>query len=308
MSHEIRWRRIAAYLLVLPLPGALAYVLAQSAAAWFVWGHVRAEIQVAAADHSALVQSVRQQLAWIEANVERPSEYPPNRVGDWDVLRQQQMQRLQTWIQRNDAGLLAYEVRHSRWRAMAEAIAAPLSRGSSGIVMIAGNQRSYPAPIELWSLVFNDLLGWGWSRRTFAVQNTAAVGGLLGVASFLMFPAAFILLPVSRRRAKVRWAHLGRIAAYGLILPPIMLLVACALLAVGGFDARFSGITARLLLLTSAFGAPLLGVIWWACATRCYLRMPHAWTMTALLWLAVWLVNLAALYWVLGDRLIEVFI
>ena len=72
----------------------------------------------------------------------------------------------------------------------------------------------------------------------------------------------FAFLPISRRRAKVRWAHLVRIGAYSLallVLPPIAVLLGA--FVIGVFAALFT---------------PILLFVWWWQATARYLRMPHA--------------------------------
>ena len=49
----------------------------------------------------------------------------------------------------------------------------------------------------------------------------------------LTMPFAFVLLPVSRRRAKVRWGHLVRVGCYGLAIPSGVFAAMLLCLAVG---------------------------------------------------------------------------
>lgn len=96
---------------------------------------------------------------------------------------------------------------------------------------------------------------------------------------------AFAALPISRRRAKVRWAHIMRVAAYGVGLLFIMwiLLVAvivldhiASLAPVGSWIDRVHetiGIIVAFLMLGLLPGY----IVWWSLATSRYLKMPHAW-------------------------------
>ncbi|MHC5003439.1 MAG: serine hydroxymethyltransferase [Planctomycetota bacterium] len=99
-------------------------------------------------------------------------------------------------------------------------------------------------------------------------------------AVLALMPLLFVLLPVSRRRARVRWAHLWRIAAYGwhgpmLILTAVVLLVAVAFTVPVLHTAAIGAV----FLLPRWLTGPWL-VVWWAAAIGRYLRMPHAWPVS----------------------------
>jgi hypothetical protein len=126
-----------------------------------------------------------------------------------------------------------------------------------------------------------------WPYATFGNFGGAAAGDspwiVLAVGCFLMTPAAFLLLPFTLRRCRVRGAHLFRVAAYSLAGLPLLVLVAGVLQLftppwqwVRGFSAD-----RVVVALFGYFGAlPLMSlgwlmIFWWFAATR-YLRIPHA--------------------------------
>ena len=102
----------------------------------------------------------------------------------------------------------------------------------------------------------------------------SAIG--LALVGAMTMPLVFIVLPWSRRRAKVRWAHIWRVCAYSLAIPVAVLLV-CAVLFhveawIGSPTYRHSETAFQI-----AVAGPWLGLlVWWAVAIKRYLRMPHS--------------------------------
>ncbi|MHC5028911.1 MAG: hypothetical protein ACYTGR_19350 [Planctomycetota bacterium] len=111
---------------------------------------------------------------------------------------------------------------------------------------------------------------------------------LQGLAAFLIVhalcPIGFVTLPVSRRAAKVRWAHVVRITIYGLLLP-----LPAILCFIGAMSVLFQTSLPRSLLpfillfmaAVAAFAILPLEVVWWSVATGRHLKMPHAWGIGA---------------------------
>jgi len=96
-------------------------------------------------------------------------------------------------------------------------------------------------------------------------------------------PLGFIALPVSRRRAKVRWSHIARITIYG-FLPGVPFLIGVIVATTLQHQHmvsmnRFAGVLDVLSVVaaTAPFVLLALPCIWWSTATGRYLRMPHAW-------------------------------
>ena len=87
---------------------------------------------------------------------------------------------------------------------------------------------------------------------------------------------SFALLPQSRRKARVRWRHLWRIAGYSMVVLVLPTLVPVALAVWNGTGMwSWGGHDWRGLVLVAAPTTFLL--LWWAAATQVHLRMPHAW-------------------------------
>ncbi len=131
--------------------------------------------------------------------------------------------------------------------------------------------------------------------------NTVLVLGAVLGAGHWMCAAGFVALPLSLRMARVRFAHVHRIALYGmaLLLPPILLRLAGIALS----HQTSLGITAAGDLLNDAADWCAWAVIpaeiaWWSVATGCYLRMPHAWAVGAAVVTMASLTAAAALTWI----------
>jgi hypothetical protein len=109
---------------------------------------------------------------------------------------------------------------------------------------------------------------------------------LPGVLMLMLMPAAFLLLPVSRKRAKVRWSHLARITCYSAALLLAIALVALA--AEAPYESRayfFHRIHEWMrapgwYLLVTLYLFPVLVGAWWFFAIRSYLRMTEPVALT----------------------------
>ena len=104
-----------------------------------------------------------------------------------------------------------------------------------------------------------------------------------GLLAFLLLPVAFLCLPVSMRRAKVRWEHIIRITIYGLFIPASIgcAICSCLLLAYISYGLRNVALPlATILILYVLFPAI---VLWWGFAIRRYLKLAHGWYVAILL-------------------------
>ncbi|MCP3902863.1 MAG: hypothetical protein GY715_04430 [Planctomycetes bacterium] len=100
----------------------------------------------------------------------------------------------------------------------------------------------------------------------------AAIVGVFAMLPVVTTPLGLLALPVSRRRAKVRLAHVLRISIYSLAIA-----VAVAVYAVVRFTiAGFAQPLYTELWHAMVWGVPLLLVTWWTCAIGRYLRIGHA--------------------------------
>jgi hypothetical protein len=152
----------------------------------------------------------------------------------------------------------------------------------------SGAMRLFPPPPTSWyagapSAALGEL--WPYSMRkglgASAVVHPAVVYGLLVT---LVMPAAFIALPQTLRRAKVRRGHIVRVFLYSLVAFPFLLAVWSGSLwvVVGGWRSiPYEFLQTRFLqqhegtILT--FMCFLWLLAWWGTAVKYYLRLPRSW-------------------------------
>lgn len=183
------------------------------------------------------------------------------------------------------------------------ALLLPFSRTSPAVVSFGGVKYEFPPPASFLPDVNGStyVTSTGvWVRfqdywyfnvagsippSVYAPGRTWFARGLAGMATFLghagltlaFSTLAFAALPQTRRRYKIRWSHVVRIAAY-----------AAALLIVPAFIFVMHGQVNRILLRSASFDLrwlflscfvywPIWLVAWWSAASRLYLRIPHAW-------------------------------
>ncbi|MCZ6834722.1 MAG: hypothetical protein O7G85_03015 [Planctomycetota bacterium] len=92
-----------------------------------------------------------------------------------------------------------------------------------------------------------------------------------------LYPLGFMLIPISRKIAKVQWLHIVRISIYSLLALCIPLLTMLFNLPQGyrGWYFEFQR-TLDWFGLSCFIVTPLALFIWWRYATVHYLKMPHA--------------------------------
>ncbi|MCH8333711.1 hypothetical protein IIC65_07235, partial [Candidatus Sumerlaeota bacterium] len=101
----------------------------------------------------------------------------------------------------------------------------------------------------------------------------------LGMATMfsVLCPLGFLLLPESRRVAKVRRTHPIRITLYGFAFIAVIIIRITLGYALGrGYT--LAGNEVRIYWL---FLLPLAHLVWWSMATDRYLKIPHAWGVGA---------------------------
>ena len=155
-----------------------------------------------------------------------------------------------------------------------------------------GFDRDYPAPS--WQLSYLARRWGGRGSDAYEFFNVCAILGLFtALALFVMMPVLFVLVPVSRKRAKVRWRHIWRVAGYSIVLPVLLWCMVFLCMAVGVLhhSTHSAGMTAAAIVVL--LPTPAL-VIWWATAINRYLRIGHGWIVSIvftilILLLAFWL-------------------
>ncbi len=117
-----------------------------------------------------------------------------------------------------------------------------------------------------------------WFARLWRTQEDVPKYFVLFV---ILLPCVFVVLPVSRRRAKVRWAHIGRIFAYSLLIPALLLAfmilqARIAYLDPGTYAYRPQNMYIDRCHWATVAAFPMVGVFWGVAIKR-YLRMDEAW-------------------------------
>ncbi|UCD76647.1 MAG: hypothetical protein JSV91_06920 [Phycisphaerales bacterium] len=257
MASLIRWRRLTTYLLLLLLPLAAGYVLLQTTAAVCTrleWEQVMADEQQSATRWVTIVQ---QKIDAGEPFYTTPADMQPLRQ------RMQAMQQL---------ALNGATIRHSYAAAIFEAVFLPLRRTSKGVITnpAAVIPYSYTPPADLHQHLDSDRV------------ESAKRWGAIVLWPLIMLPLCFVLLPISRRRAKVRWSHIWRVGAYGLFLP---VTAGTIMILTFALEHVAKGVVELMAPLIDLLGwITLIGlVIWWAVAIGRYLRMPHSWAVSIIL-------------------------
>lgn len=308
MSLDIRWGRLAIYLVALLLPILLGYVCVQSAMAIRVRSHMQEQVdqwqitvqsQIAAfnSNRQALIQlfkdNYQQRKDRLEAlllfrdnlNLEDQNSIEPTQA--WieavdeqglDAWVQQQVQTQSQILQQTNASI---SMSHSYLSVIAEAVFLPWKDTSVSSLGTSWGIQTYPSPSNLRQYInYNIDEYYKYSDREF---YTTVAYVLLGFLTCLFFPLTFIFLPISRKRAKVRWGHVLRVTCYSAFIPSTVICLALAAASVGYIfkGAADSGLGVaqfanRYLML------PML-IIWWAVAIKRYLCIAHGWVVAILL-------------------------
>lgn len=116
------------------------------------------------------------------------------------------------------------------------------------------------------------------------------------VLGLTLTTASFAALPITRRRAKVQWRHIGRVCVYGMGLTFLFVLFMLAMTIVWVTGAAgMAGLPTWRMVMNAADTwmvafVLLIGwqVYWWWAAVSRYLRMPHAPAVAIILVLLGW--------------------
>ena len=283
MSQRIRWGRLGMYVVLLfVLPVIVGYVVEQSAVALHVRWQKGQELRECR-------QHVTGRIRSIQLLVESPQ---------WPARPAMERQALQSELQSLDTALAApVSVNHGYAAAWLEAVFTPTARTSAGTINTFAGRQPYPAPRQLHGELRISGTVWG-GNLTDRLLEWAPLAAWW-IAAQVLLPVCFVCLPISRRRAKVRWRHLARIALYGLFIPWAIVFAMLLCITVALASPRWDGVAlgAASLLLFLMIPAT---VAWWVAAISRYLRMPHAWAVAVLLTVVAVLFPLTAIVGVRG--------
>ena len=290
MAYPVRGKRLAVYVLLLLAPFVIGYVVEQTAVA----------------------VAVRRQVA---LDLREHQKDAPQILGDLQ-LRQQS----ESWQQLSPSDrefllmqtlLLEEEIqsptvlRHSYVAAILEAVFSPFGKSSSGELDGLGSASvySYPAPCRLHRRLERSITGMCGDTLPWFIHQMPYFGWWLLV--YALLPVCFVALPVSRRRARVRWRHLARITVYGVHIP---VTVAFAMVICFALALAWPSSADVLLRIGSLFVLVIMLpwiLIWWVAAIDRHLRMEHAAAVTTAVMLMALLASTLIVY-LLNDELVFV--
>ena len=301
MSHSIRPLRLLIYILWLLLLPLLCYVPIQAGVAMYVRYQTA---QMLAQAFARLPTSIQQMQATIQA-MQSTSPSDPQVA----AMQQKQILIMQQQIARMKAIKSPAKVECSYAWAVFEAVCMPLAQDSYGTISSGSAIYPYTPPDKLWDTALQ-ISSFRWRSgsgqgRAFSVPMISLFSWFaFGLTLMVLLPASFILLPVSRRRAKVRWSHIGRVAAYGLAIP-VSAVVACAGLFVMGALLESSARSFHTwMIIVIGAGMPITLTLWWGAAIGGYMKIPHGHFTAFLLMILCALLILAGIWLIVPGVLV----
>jgi len=292
MSYSLRLGRLLAYLGFLLFPILLVYVMEQAGVAIYVRQITQNKID-------AQIQTIPQQIAqnqnwqndpvW-KASLEQLTESQrEERIKFYKKIIPQRVKSLKRMLASPPY------IDHSYMAAIIEAVLFPLSNKSSGMIIdTTGTLTPYSSPSELHSMFLE--------RNIFLLRSVVSSSSQLrdyvygsgisfafGLISLCLYPLAFVLLPVSRKKAKVKWFHFVRVAIYSAFIP-IVVLLADSIIFILSLIILSMDIAVILLILVTVVGNWIIIIAWWAIAIRRYLKVPHGLVVSILLCVLIVLV------------------
>jgi hypothetical protein len=113
-----------------------------------------------------------------------------------------------------------------------------------------------------------------------------------------LLPIGFLLFPISRRRAKVRWRHIFRITAYSTVFPWAIFSLILIWGSLFAATQEYHWWLYRSVWNASVFVCTPALILWWSAAVRRYLKMPRAFPIAFSLGLVAWLLFMILTYFV----------
>lgn len=273
MPHGVQWRRLGMYIVFLLLVCAMMWIVMQGALAWRTHREITTEFQQQFAPWY-----VRQRITIMQNRLDRLDQEADTPFGRRSI--DEERAELQELIDALEASELEEVISIPRPSdAMWEAITTPWREDSKLALSVSDYAQWYPGPRQLLYQYANPWLIADASETWLMLRSLI---GVMWTISVLM-PASFIFLPITRRRAKVQWRHVGRVAVYGLSIPCATTAAAFGLMIATNtlpnpFGPGFGGGNIFAWYAAAAIAIlplPMI-VLWWWMAMRHYLKMPHA--------------------------------
>ncbi len=276
MSMSARPARLVAYIFALLLPILFAGVTIQTVVAIRVRSLVQQQLQ-------SQQSMVAGQVTAIQTRLKND-----NLTANMRFVLQRALAQMTT-------PATSWSVNHGYGAAAAEAVLLPWRSSSWGTITWSGMTQGYVAPRDLHATLLGQTVGGPTARRMKDTVFTLT-GLAVGMWIAISMPLAFVLLPISRRRAKVRWGHLARVAGYGLVIPSVIVTCMLGCVAVGYADTDARTASSWVAHVLGRYGMVLSILVWWAAAIRCYLHIPHGWAIAPIFAILVFVVLVGALF------------
>lgn len=300
MSQQIHPWRLLLYVVALILVLAMLYVPIQAAVAVYVRYQVQRILDMQQARLGPRIQSVQNSMqAWMNPALAAASSMPESALQAAKAMEMSTLNSLKQ-LQANPPRITL-----SYFDAVMEALLNPLGPSSSGSIVYPTSAAAYHPPNSLWNIaLYSGMGGWTstgpiWTSATRACRNWLCAW----LALLAMMPASLVLLPISRRKAKVRWGHIGRVVVYSLFIPITIVFICAALVGFGLGSSRQASSYAEWMLWTLQIVPPILIFSWWAAAISRYLRIPHG-LFTVLMLMVMCGVMIIIVVWFIDRRIL----
>jgi hypothetical protein len=155
----------------------------------------------------------------------------------------------------------------------------------TGMQMINGTPTTvtittaFPAPASMPTLFLisnNKTMGNLWWRSGHGSEPRLVIGPLVFTLSMIvLFPLGFLVLPATRKKAKVRWVHVSRVMLYSLGWLAVPALLAIIAMIVEPTSAMWNNALLFWISVAAYLGTPVFLALFWQAAVKRYLRMPH---------------------------------
>lgn len=288
MPYPIRRARLAAHVAILMAPLILLYSVEQAMVAVRAKNQLWTNLKQSQAAAPAMLATFRR---IVQNGKDDPSirGLTPQRQDEYLQMAKDQVDQLQMMIR---SPLVIHD---SYALAAFETIFFPASDSSWGRYSLGGHSNPMPGPALMFETAWAD--AYPYHQRFFVEVRRAAAWAGARFALVAILPLAFILLPVSMRRAKVRWIHVWRIAAYSVFIPVANAWLQVGLFAIGVLMHDWGYRIGTRMEEVNRLGTPLALMIWWWAALGRYLRMPHAFAVAVCLTLICELLVAVCLWW-----------
>lgn len=297
MSFDVRWRRLAVYLSALVALVLATLVVVQAGLGLATWLSVNAQ---ASAAQRLIVEDTQPQLEHEQAAL---AELGEDDDGATRRNLQQQIQRLRDRRASPKANLPTV------WQSVWWSVSSPMGHElPNGYVYEApdpyapSNVRwidtvEYPPPARQRDKLAYLITGNLSPERYEVALAFSWVYTIVVMVLMIGIPLLFVLLPISRKRAKVRWRHIWRVAAYSFVLP-VVAVIAFSVLINAGLTTQLLYKPLLTLIHPIAWAAVCLMVATWATAIGRYMKMPHAWSVAILFAILSMAVPLVVFAWI----------